>query len=139
MTRATGKIVRFDEVRGYGFITPDMGGDDVFLHANDLEMEKRQATRGARVSFGVEEGDRGKFATEVRLSTDTQPARTSNTLATDAGSPNDEYFDVFSTEEFAHVVTERLLKITPPLTSQQILAIRSNFEELARKHGLVDS
>ncbi|BBX74727.1 cold shock domain-containing protein [Mycobacterium shinjukuense] len=136
--RVAGKIVRFDEVRGYGFITPDIGGEDVFLHVNDLEMEKRLATRGTRVSFEVEEGDRGKFATNVRLAADTAPTRP---VVTDVDETEaaDEYFDVLSPEEFLHLVTEKLLQITPPLNAQQILAVRSSFEQLARKQGLIDS
>lgn len=137
--RVLGKIVRFDDVRGYGFITPDIGGDDVFLHANDLEMEKRQAVRGARVSFEIEEGDRGKFATQVRVSSDTAPARPPVSDVDDPNAANDDYFDVLSSEEFLHVVTEKLLQITPPLTAQQILAVRSSFEQLARQQGLIDS
>ena len=35
----TGKMLRFDEVRGYGFIVPDDGNEDVFVHANDLLEE----------------------------------------------------------------------------------------------------
>jgi CspA family cold shock protein len=137
--RATGKVVRFDEARGYGFIAPDNSGEDVFLHANDLEMEKRQAKPGARVTFEVEEGNRGKFATEVRLSTDAAPPDHQDSDGADALSPADDYFDVLTVEEFRHAVTEKLLHITPPLTAPQILSVRSSFEELARKQGLIDS
>lgn len=137
--RVSGKIVRFDDVRGYGFITPDVGGDDVFLHANDLEMEKRLAVRGARVSFEIEEGDRGKFATQVRVSADAAPSRSSVGDIDDPNGGSDDYFDVLSSEEFLHLATEKLLLITPPLTAPQILAVRSSFEQLARQQGLIDS
>jgi cold shock CspA family protein len=136
--RATGKVVRFDEARGYGFIAPDDSGEDVFLHANDLEMEKRQARPGARVSFEIEEGNRGKFATEVRLSSDGAPNHR-ETDAEDGMSSADDYFDVLTIEEFRHAVTEKLLHVTPPLTAPQILSVRSSFEEMARKQGLIDS
>ena len=131
--RVTGRIVRFDGVRGYGFITPDIGGEDVFLHVNDLEMEKNLAVRGARVSFEIDEGNRGKFAREVRLSNGSAP------VDDDPSAAGDEYFDVLSPDEFRHTITEKLLHITPALSAQQILAVRSAFEEVARKHGLIDS
>lgn len=131
--RVTGRIVRFDGVRGYGFITPDIGGEDVFLHVNDLEMEKSRALRGAQVSFEIDEGNRGKFAREVRLSNSSGPA-----VDDDPSGAGDEYFDVLSPEEFRHTITEKLLHITPALNAQQILAVRSSFEEVARKHGLID-
>jgi cold shock CspA family protein len=137
--RATGKVVRFDEARGYGFIAPDNSGEDVFLHANDLEMEKRQVKPGARVSFEIEEGNRGKFATEVRLSTEAAPPSHRDSDGDDVLSPADDYFDVLTIEEFRHAVTEKLLHITPPLSAPQILSVRSSFEELARKQGLIDS
>jgi len=131
--RVTGRIVRFDGVRGYGFITPDIGGEDVFLHVNDLEVEKNRVVRGARVSFEIDEGNRGKFAREVRLSNVSAPVDDDPSVA------GDEYFDVLSPEEFRQTITEKLLHITPALNAQQILAVRSSFEEVARKHGLVDS
>ena len=136
--RVSWKVVRFDEVRGYGFITPDFGGDDVFLHANDLEIEKHLAKRGAAVSFEVEEGDRGKFATHVRLSVDAPSSRPAP-RDDDDNAGGDDYFDVLTSEEFLHIATERLLLISPPLTGEQILAVRNSFEQLARKQGLIDS
>ncbi|WP_253861477.1 cold-shock protein [Mycobacterium asiaticum] len=132
-------MVRFDDVRGYGFITPDVGGEDVFLHANDLEMDKRQARAGARVSFEIEEGARGKFATQVHLATDAGSAKPRHKDDDEAFPGGDEYFDVLSADEFRHTITEKLLHITPALSAQQILAVRSSFEEVARKHGLIDS
>lgn len=136
--RVTGKVVRFDDLRGYGFITPDIGGDDVFLHANDLEMEKTQAKRGARVSFEIEEGERGRFATGVRLSTASAPTHRSATDIDDSISTPDDYFDVLSVDEFHHLTTEMLLRITPPLTGHQILEVRSNLEQLARRHAWIE-
>lgn len=136
--RHSGKVVRFDEVRGYGFVAPDIGGEDVFLHANDLEVEKRRVKPGVQVSFEIEEGSRGKFATEVRLA-DSPVKSHSDGLDDDANAIGDDYFDVLTSEEFLHIATEKLLRVNPPLNAQQILEVRSSFEQLARKQGWIDS
>jgi CspA family cold shock protein len=134
--RVTGTIIRFDDVRGYGFISPDAGGEDVFLHVNDLEMDKPQARAGARVSFQIAEKDKGKFATGVRLAPDTQEVQTKDDGAPD--SYTDDYYDVLSVAEFKHVVTELLLQLDRPVAGDQIVAIRAGLEALARKHRWIE-
>ena len=134
--RVRGTVVRFDRVRGYGFIVPDSGGDDIFLHANDLEFEKSLATRDVRVSFDLEDGPRGKFATAVQLVTPRsghgeQPSPS-------VGTESDDYFDVLAASELQHLVTEALLDITPTLTGEQIVRVRASFETLARRCGWVE-
>jgi cold shock CspA family protein len=134
--RVTGRIVRFDDVRGYGFISPDIGGDDVFLHANDLELERELVRPGARVSFEVEDGPRGKFATAVQLPADGITHALDHTE--DGVLPSDEYTDVLSANEFRRTVTEILLEKAPTITGAQIQQVRVAFEIVARKHGWVD-
>ena len=63
----TGKVVRFDEVRGYGFVAPEVGGEDVFIHVNDLTFDKRLVAPGVVVEFDLEESDRGPKASHVRI------------------------------------------------------------------------
>ncbi len=72
----TGKVVRFDEVRGYGFIAPDGGGEDVFVHANVLGDDKYVFGPGLRVEFEATESDRGPKAHTVYLLPDRGPAPT---------------------------------------------------------------
>jgi cold shock protein len=136
--RITGKVIRFDAVRGYGFISPDVGGEDVFLHVNDLEFEKPLARAGARVSFEILDGDRGKFATAVRLATKAATANATSTHEVDSVDESDDYYDVLSAAEFRHLVTEILLQISPSIAGDQIIAVRSEFEKLARKQGWID-
>jgi len=126
--------VRFDDIRGYGFIAPDLGGDDVFLHANDLEMDREWIRAGARVSFEVEDGPRGQFATGVQRDGD---APGNPEPRASGGSSSDDYYDYLSGQEFKNTVTELLLDI-PAITGEQIRQIRAAFEGLARKHGWVD-
>jgi cold shock protein len=135
--RATGRVVRFDKSRGYGFIAPDIGGDDVFLHVNDLEMEESQLRRDLRVSFEIEDGERGKFATAVRLH-QTQPDSAPRPESKTASDETDEFFDIMTAEEFNQLATETLLHITPALTGEQILKVRESFSRLADKHGWID-
>src|SRR5262245_18883233 len=45
---AVGRIVRFDDVRGYGFIAPSTGGDDVFVHANDFGEQRPLVQAGLK-------------------------------------------------------------------------------------------
>ena len=60
MTKGTVKF--FNNSKGFGFITPDDGGKDVFVHQNGLTDE---ITEGDKVSFDVEEGQKGLNAVNV--------------------------------------------------------------------------
>ena len=125
----TGKVVRFDDVRGFGFIAPDGGGDDVFVHANDLCGEKSLFRSGVPVSFRVETGDRGRKAAEVQL--------VSITAASPANPVDEELCDVLTVDEFKVEVTEMLLSAYPALSGTELLTIRGAMHEVAAKHGWI--
>jgi CspA family cold shock protein len=139
---ATGRIIRFDEVRGYGFIAPDGGGEDVFVHANDLDEDKHAFVPGVLVEFEMSTGDRGLKASSVRIlrrpATAGQPAAERADLAS---RHDDDYelADVLSAVEFRQELTEALLDAAPTLTGGQIVQVRQRMDELARKHGWVES
>jgi CspA family cold shock protein len=61
---STGTVKFFNNAKGYGFITPDEGGKDVFVHANGLTDE---ITEGDKVSYEVEEGQKGLNAVDVKV------------------------------------------------------------------------
>jgi CspA family cold shock protein len=63
----TGRVIRFDEVKGYGFIMPSDGGEDVFVHANEITDRGLRVSAGTQVAFRVLEGDRGLKAYDVRI------------------------------------------------------------------------
>jgi cold shock protein len=59
----TGIVKFFNTQKGYGFIAPDNGGNDVFVHATALERAGiRTLAEGQKVSFDTEQDRRGKVA-----------------------------------------------------------------------------
>lgn len=61
-----GRVKWFNEVRGYGFITEEENGQDLFVHFADIqERGYRTLAEGQEVAFEVTVGDRGPQATNV--------------------------------------------------------------------------
>jgi CspA family cold shock protein len=61
-----GTVKWFNDEKGYGFISPDTGGRDVFVHHTGIKMEGfRSLSHGQRVEFEVEQGPRGPQAKNV--------------------------------------------------------------------------
>jgi len=59
----SGTVKWFDQVRGFGFVTPDDGGQDVFLHSSVLQRAgKQEVQQGEKVSLEVKDGQRGRQA-----------------------------------------------------------------------------
>jgi cold shock CspA family protein len=59
---ATGRVLQFDQARGYGFVAADDGGEDVFLHSSVFDGDQDRLAPGMRVEFKVMAGDRGRKA-----------------------------------------------------------------------------
>jgi CspA family cold shock protein len=65
-TVATGIVKWFNEKKGYGFIAPDDGGDDLFVHHSEIKTEGfATLEEGQRVDFEVGQGTKGPCATNV--------------------------------------------------------------------------
>ena len=62
-----GKVKWFNESKGFGFITPDDGGKDLFFHQSEIQMEGfRTLSEGQAVEYSAEEGPKGPAAAGVR-------------------------------------------------------------------------
>ncbi|CAB4927288.1 unannotated protein [freshwater metagenome] len=63
---ATGTVKWFNDDKGFGFITPDEGGKDLFVHHTAINTNGfRTLAEGAKVSFDSEPGDKGPKAVNV--------------------------------------------------------------------------
>lgn len=151
-----GEVIRFDQAKGYGFISPAGAGEDVFLHVNDLLDDKHLVRPGVAVEFVVENGERGLKASSVRVISPV-PGSTSGGLS--AGSVSvlrepsagdvarrpsssgvdEDLVDVLSEMDFSREVTEVLLRVEPGLTGAQVLAVRRALAELGGKYGWIGS
>ena len=70
-TQQTGTVKWFNESKGYGFITPDDGGKDLFAHFREIQGAQGFKTlpENARVQFTVTQGAKGPQASAISLLT----------------------------------------------------------------------
>lgn len=65
---ATGTVKWFNESKGFGFITPDDGSKDVFVHFSAIASDGfRTLAEGQQVTFDVEQGPKGPQAANVKV------------------------------------------------------------------------
>ncbi|WP_308248583.1 MULTISPECIES: cold-shock protein [Nocardia] len=126
-----GKLVSFDGSRGFGFIRPDDGGPDVFVHVNDIGLDEDELRQGRLFEFDVTEGDRGPKAINLTAAGHTAPAPKSRKERTGG--------DRLGPDELRRQITELLLDASPALTAAEILTIRERFTTFADDHGWLDS
>jgi CspA family cold shock protein len=64
---SSGVVKWFNAEKGFGFITPDGGGDDLFVHQSEIQMEGyRTLDEGQAVEFETKQGPKGLQASQVR-------------------------------------------------------------------------
>jgi cold shock CspA family protein len=140
---ATGRVIRFNAVKGFGFIAPDGGGEDVFLHSSSLDGDPDKLRPGVVVEFEPIENGTGTKALTARIVGDTARGRElgegvrsrafSDSVGDSARSGDDsDLCDVVSAWEVERVVTDTLLAAAPSLTGAQIIDIRDRMVRYAR-------
>lgn len=139
---ATGKILQFDPIRGYGFVAADDGGEDVFLHASVFDGDPGELVPGTSLEFQVMAGDRGRKAFGARFTNGLEPASLPSPVRS-AGAVStleeEQMCDVLSQAEFGTDITELLLRTIPALTGAQILEVRQGMFEFAKTRGWIDA
>ena len=67
MNMATGTVKWFNDAKGFGFITPDDGGKDLFAHHTSIQGTGfKSLAEGQRVEYVVKQGAKGPQAAEIR-------------------------------------------------------------------------
>lgn len=65
---ASGTVKWFNGTKGFGFIAPDGGGEDLFVHHSAIDMQGyRELVEGQRVEFEATKGQKGMQASAVRI------------------------------------------------------------------------
>lgn len=81
----TGKVKWFNNAKGFGFIVPDQGGDDLFAHFSAIEMDGYKTLKaGQHVSFTLENVDKGIHAKNIRAEQDTSSLEASQHISSTA-------------------------------------------------------
>ncbi len=64
---ASGTVKWFNDAKGFGFISPNDGGDDLFVHFTAINMSGFKSLKeGQKVSFEVTQGQKGKQAANIQ-------------------------------------------------------------------------
>ena len=67
LSKSKGTIKFFNVQKGFGFITPDNGGKDIFVHANNVHGDPKSLREGMKVEYVEGPGRKGPEATDVRI------------------------------------------------------------------------
>lgn len=121
----------FDASKGYGFISPTSGGEDVFFHVNHLTEPGTRVLPGCTVSYIGEVGSRGPVAYMVQV-LHTAPAKAK-------GGPPPDGEEPLTRQEFIDEVTEVLVTAATDLRAAELREIREALANLAADYGWIST
>lgn len=94
----TGTVKWFNNAKGFGFILPESGGEDLFAHYSSVEMDGYKTLKaGQAVEFELIEGDKGMHATHIKVCSHTPTQRPANSTQP-AASKSANYANAFAEE-----------------------------------------
>ncbi|CAH1042996.1 MULTISPECIES: cold-shock protein [unclassified Halomonas] len=65
---ATGTVKWFNDTKGFGFISPEVSGDDLFAHFSEIQADGFKSLQdGQKVSFDVTQGQKGLQASNIKV------------------------------------------------------------------------
>lgn len=67
MAKSKGTIKFYNKQKGFGFITPENGGKELFVHASNVQGDAENLREGQRVEYVEGQGRKGPEATEVSI------------------------------------------------------------------------
>ncbi len=105
---AIGKVKWFNNAKGYGFILPEDGGEDLFAHYSSIEMEGYKTLKaGQDVEFDILEGPKGMHATNIRsVGDEVDVGEAGEAGLANTGAPAEQRPDI------AHAATSEVVSVT---------------------------
>lgn len=67
MSKSKGTIKFYNTQKGFGFITPDNGGKEIFVHANNVQGDPKSLHEGSKVEYSEGQGRKGPEAIDVSI------------------------------------------------------------------------